>query len=145
MHDAVRMSKRQRPIWRVWTDPGGLAWTDPGNDRSALRSAIEDCASTLSPVGQPPTLSTYWIDQLLAALAAPGEHELSHGNLWVLTLHGQAVEVRMDVDPETSEPLDVVGVDELMSGLEDLRREVLGQLAAGHRLDARRWPQQNPM
>ena len=133
----------EHPNWRIWTEDGGLAWADPGEARPALRNAVGDCASTLSPVGGSPRLSTYWVDLLLAGLERPGDREVAHGNLWVLRLTDEVVEVRMDVDPPTSDPLDVVTVDELTSGLRALREEVLARLALGHELDER-WSQMNP-
>lgn len=142
---AGRMSDTPHVDWQIWTDEGGLAWADPGGDRLALRSAVEDCASTLSPVGQAPALATYWIDLLLAALNQPGDRDLAHGNLWVMTLHGRIVEVRMDVDPPSSDPLDEVAVDELVRGLHALRDEVIVRLAAGHELQGRHRSQQNPV
>jgi hypothetical protein len=145
MGEAGSVSETPHEDWRIWTDEGGLAWADPGADRRALRSAIEDCASTLSPVGHPLALASYWIDRLLTALDQPGDRDLAHGNLWVLTLHDGVVEVRMDVDPPASEPLDVVPVDELARGLRALRDEVAGRLAARHELDGRLWSQQNPI
>ena len=131
--------------WHIWTEKGGLAWADPGENRLELRSAVEDCASTLSPVGEPPRLSTYWIDHILSGLERPDDGDLAHGNLWVMTLRDQVVEMRMDVDPPTSDPLDVVAVDELARGLRALRGEVVGRLTAGHQLDQRRWSQKNPL
>lgn len=130
--------------WRIWPDPAGLAWADPGDDRDAFRSALEDCADSLSPAGQPPGLSTYWVDHLLGQLERGRDGEVANGNLWTLTVKGDTVEVRMNVDPPTSEPLDVVGIDELREGLRLLRGEIVTQLAAGHTLDRRWWAQRVP-
>lgn len=134
----------QPTIWRIWTDEGGLTWADPGSGRAALRSAVEDCAGTLSPVGEPPALSTYWVDRLLSNLVRSAQGDIGHGNLWVLTVSDRVVEVRMDVDPPSSDPLDVVSVDELVRGLRALRDEVVVRLAAGHQLSDRYWSQKNP-
>jgi hypothetical protein len=130
--------------WRIWTEPGGLTWADPGPERDALRSALEDCAETLSPIGEPPRLSTYWIDHRLAQLERARDGEIANGNLWTLTVTGDAVEVRMNVDPPTSPPLDVVKVAELADGLRLLREEVVRQRATGHALSDRYWPQRVP-
>jgi hypothetical protein len=89
-------------------------------------------------------LSTYWVDRLLSEIQQQQNGEVAHGNLWVLTINDGLVEVRMDVDPSSSEPLDVVDVAELLRGLQALRREVVTRLAAGHRLDGRHWSQKNP-
>ena len=134
----------ERSTWRIWTDDGGLAWADPGADRPALGDAVKDCASTLSPIGEPPRLSTYWIDLLLTGLEQAGDKDVARGDLWVLTLIDEVVEVRMDVDPSTSDPLDVVAVDDLTRGLHALRGEVVARLAMGHELDGRHWSQKNP-
>jgi len=129
--------------WRIRTEAGGLAWVDPGPDQGALRQALGDCVSTLSPRGEAPGLSSYWIDRLLDRLEA-GEGEVAHGNLWVFTLVDQAVEIRMDVDDPASEPLASVDLTTLIHGLRTLRAEVQSRIAAGHVLDDRHWSQQNP-
>jgi hypothetical protein len=131
--------------WRIWTEPGELSRADPGADRSALRSALEDCADTLSPIGEEPGLSTYWIDRLLVELDHPTRSEIAHGNLWVLSIRGGIVEVRMDVDPPESPPLDAVEIQELREGLDRLRNEVVARCASGHALSPRpHWAQRNP-
>lgn len=127
----------------MWTDPGGLAWLEASPDRPSLKMALADCASTLSHRGTRPALSTDSVDQMLARLDA-GANEIAHGNLWVLTLIDGQVEVRMDVDEPSSDPLDAVEASTLARGLEALRAEVLNQLADGHSLDDRYWSQQNP-
>lgn len=128
--------------WRIWTEKGGLASVDPGTDHPALRLAIQDCAGTLSPAGQPPTLSTYWIDEVLSAIQRR-EMEVAHGNLWVLTLRGQAIEVRMDVDDPASQPLESMDAATVVEGLQALRAEVMRQADRGHTLDDRMWLQKN--
>lgn len=138
------MNDADKTLWRVWTESGGLARLDPGPDRPALRAALEDCAETLSPLGEPPALSTYWLDRMLELAKASDHAEIAHGNLWVLTAHGGLVEVRMDVDPAASEPLDLIEVEELTRGLRLLRTEVLTRLAEGHQLAERSWVQKNP-
>jgi hypothetical protein len=131
--------------WRVGTENGGLSWIDPGGRRSALRAALEDCAETLSPAGRTPALSTYWVDLLLSKLREGRGGDVAHGNLWVLSLNGGLVEIRMDVDAPDSEALEVVEADDLIHGLDALRAEVLDRLANGHRLDDRPWMQKNPL
>lgn len=142
--DAVQVSMSEPEAWRIWTDDRGLAWADPGPHRPALGDAVRDCAETLSPVGESPRLSTYWIDDLLAEMDNTEAGVIAHGNLWVLTRNGSNVEVRMDVDPIDSEPLDVVTVSDLAAALRALSEEVRSQLAAGHELDDRFWAQRNP-
>ncbi len=142
--DAVQVSVAGPAGWRIWTDDRGLAWADPGPHRPALGDAVRDCAEALSPVGQSPRLSTYWIDSLLDEMDRTEAGVVAHGNLWVLTRKGPNVEIRMDVDPIDSEPLDVVAVSELVAALRALSKEVRSQLAAGHELDDRPWTQRNP-
>ena len=138
------MRNTEPAAWRARTDDGGLTWLDPGPDRPALRAALEDCAETLSPAGEPPALSTYWVDRLLERAAELEPGDIAHGNLWVLTAADRMVEVRMDVDPPSSEPIEVIETDDLIRGLQVLRSEVVVRLAHGHRLDDRYWTQKNP-
>lgn len=129
--------------WRIWTEPGGLTWADPGPDPGALSDALRDCASTLSPRDEAPALSTYWVDRMLDSLEA-GNSEVAHGNLWVVTLAGDSVEIRLDLDEPATEPVATVHHSAMVRGLRDLRAEVQARLDAGHILDDRNWSQQNP-
>jgi hypothetical protein len=95
--DPVQVNISGLEAWQIWTDDRGLAWADPGPHRTALGDAVRDCAETLSPVGQSPRLSTYWIDDLLDEMDKTEAGVIAHGNLWVLTRNGPNVEVRMDV------------------------------------------------
>lgn len=61
----------------------------------------------------------------------------------MLTASDRMIEVRMDVDPPDSAPLDVVEADDLARGLRFLRSEVLDRLANGHQLKNRYWSQRN--
>lgn len=131
-------------VWRIWTEPGSLAWADPGPEYVGMADAIADCAETLSPRGEPPTLSTYWIDLLLEGIDERRKGELAHGNLWVFTLNGENVEIRMDVDNPADEAVGSIDLGDLVSGLNALRGEVIRQLSTGHQLDGRIWSQKNP-
>ena len=75
-----------------------------------------------------------------------GEGEIAHGNLWVFSLAGESIEIRMDVDDvdSDSDPIDTVPAMSLERLLGDLREEVVSRLASGHILDDRHWSQQNP-
>ena len=50
----------------------------------------------------------------------------------------------MDVDPPSSESLELIEADDLIRGLQLLRSEVLDRLADGHQLDDGYWAQKNP-
>jgi hypothetical protein len=89
-------------------------------------------------------LSTYWVERLLNEIDRTDAGVVAHGNLWVLTRRGGTVQVRMDVDPLDSEPLDVVKVGELTEALRALIDEVQVRLAEGHELADRYWAQRNP-
>lgn len=129
--------------WRIYTEAGGLSWVDVGPSRGAVGDALADCASTLSPRGEPPSLSTYWIDRVLDRLD-DGDGEIAHGDLWILRRAGESIEFRMDVDDDGSDPIATVDLAALRHCLDALRAEVQARLATGHMLDGRHWSQKNP-
>ena len=131
--------------WSFDAEPGGLVRPDPGDDRPGLREALDDGVESLSPVGTAPALSTYWIDQALAALqaSAASDSVISSGNAWSLVRDGDTVVVRFDY-AEGEEPPETISVEELAAGLTDYRHAVLQALDGGHSLDDRWWAQRNP-
>ncbi len=132
--------------WSIEVEPGGLVRLDPGPERPQLKEALDDCAESLSPVGTAPSLSTYWINRVLASLspAAPAESVIASGNAWSLVRHGDTVAVRFDYADEGEEESETIAVDELVVGLSTYRDAVLQSIENGHRLAERRWAQRNP-
>jgi hypothetical protein len=132
--------------WSIDVEPGGLVWLDPGGARPQLKEALQDCVESLSPAGTTPSLSTYWIDHVLAGMSdeAPAESVIANGNAWSLLRSGDTVTVRFDYGEENKEDRETIPVDELVAGLNAYRDAVLEALEAGHRLDGRWWAQRNP-
>ena len=117
-------------------EPSGLVRPNPGDDRPALRDALWDGVASLSPAGVAPSVSTYWIDRALAALAssAPRESVVASGNAWSLLRNGDRVVVQFDAD-EGDEPADTIPVDELSAELTAYRDAVVQAVESGHKLD----------
>ncbi len=131
--------------WSFYVEPGGLVWPDPGEDRSELKRALDDCAPSLSPNGTEPVLSTYWIDHVLAGLTpqAPAEARIGGGNAWSLSRRGELVAVTFDHDEDGGD-YDTISVDEFAAGLVAYRDVVVSAIENGHQLEGRRWAQKNP-
>ncbi len=55
--------------WTIWKDKSGLICAEVDDGHPGFNEALADAISSLSPVGQPPALSTYWIE-IAAARAA---------------------------------------------------------------------------
>jgi len=132
--------------WSIDLDAGGLAWLDPGEQRPQLKQALQDCVESLSPVGTPPSLSTYWIEHALAGLSrtAPAESVIASGNAWSLVRRGDLVIVRFDYAEEDEGESETIPVEELAAGLSAYRDAVLRALQDGHELEERWWAQRNP-
>src|SRR5437762_13739994 len=109
--------------WRVEAEPGGLVWVDPGPGRPSLKQALHDCVGSLSPIGEPPSLSTYWVDGTLAALSpqAPTEAVIASGNAWSLVRRGDTVAVRFDYADDGEAETETISIGELIAGLSTYR------------------------
>jgi hypothetical protein len=71
-------------VWRFWMGSEGLIWVDAGDGRNDFSEALNDTISALSPRGEAPALSTYWIDHALSNLRQPDSHDdiqVSSGNM----------------------------------------------------------------
>ncbi len=110
-----------------------------------LRATLEDCAESLSPAGTQPSLSTYWVDQLLAGLspAGPTEAVVADGNAWSLERRGDLV-IASSQYAEEGEDVEAVSADELVVALMEYRDTIQRSIESGHRLDDRSWAQRNP-
>ena len=121
--------------WRFWTDPNnGLIWTHAGDDRKGFTEALSDSVSSLSPRGEPPNLSTYWIDRALERLRLPSSDDevvVSGGNATQIFRKGQRVRAVSLYDVFDDEWMDV---DEFERGLQGWRAEGLEALQLGRTL-----------
>ena len=121
--------------WRFWTDPNnGLIWTHAGDDRKGFTEALNDSVSSLSPGGEPPNVSTYWIDRALERLRLPSSDDevvVSGGNATQIFRKGQRVRAVSLYDVFDDEWMDV---DEFERGLQGWRAEVLEALQLGRTL-----------
>jgi hypothetical protein len=133
--------------WSFHIEPGGLVWPDPGPESPELKEALWDCAPSLSPVGTPPKLSTYWIDHVLAGLVPmpPRDPRIGGGNEWSLVREDDTVTVSWDYaeEGEVTEN-ETIAVEERAARLSEYRAVVLQAIQEGHELDGRRWAQKNP-
>jgi hypothetical protein len=77
--------------WTIWVDDRGLIWANAGDDLPGFNEALADSISALSPIGQPPALSTYWIDKALAGVERHSGRPISSGNATSLTRDGEEV------------------------------------------------------
>jgi hypothetical protein len=110
--------------WRFWTGPEGLIWADLGDGREVFNEALNDTISALSPRGEEPALSTYWIDHALDNVRRPntdGDAQISSGNATVLFRKGSRVRAESLYDTLEAEWMDV---SEFEQGLHDWRAEV---------------------
>jgi hypothetical protein len=119
---------------------------DPGVERPLLKASLEDCAESLSPAGTKPSLSTYWVDQLLAGLSPGGPTEvvIADGNAWSLERRGDLV-IASSQYAEEGDDVESVSVDELVAALTEYRDVIRQTIESGHRLDERSWAQRNPV
>jgi hypothetical protein len=132
--------------WAIDVEPGGLVRVDPGPEHPELRQALNDCASSLSPIGTAPSLSTYWIDRLLGGLVihAGGESLLANGDEWSLVRRDDTVIVRWDYGTEGEQERESIPVGELLAGVRIYRDAVERAIEDAHQLDDRWWAQKVP-
>ena len=129
--------------WTFVADVGGLVWPDPGEEAPLLKEALRDCVESLSPAGDAPTLSTYWIDRLLERCAEPRRVKslLAQGNWWTFWLDGDVVRIGDEDQDDLGEALLLT---ELVAGLKSYRAAVESRIGEGHPLEDRWWAQRNP-
>ena len=105
-------------MWRFWTGPRGQVWADAGEGRVGINEALSDAITSLSPRGQPVSLSTYWIDRTLGRLRLPDSGEeiiVAGGNATYLYRRSQQVRAHAIYDTFDDEWMDV---EEFERGLE---------------------------
>ena len=121
--------------WRFSTGPKGLIWVDGGADRQGFTEALNDSISALSPRGEAPTLSTYWIDHSLRAVrTALSEDEIAvaGGNATAIYRHGDQV-VAMSLYREFE--AESMTVEEFEVVLEEWRNRVEESIRLGVSID----------
>jgi hypothetical protein len=132
--------------WSFNVEPGGLVWLDPGPERPMLKDALGECVASLSPAGTSPSLSTYWVDRLLARLSAdaPREAGIWNGNAWDIERRDERVIVSFQYAEQPETEMESISVDELTVGLMAYREAIIRAVESGHQLDDRWWAQVNP-
>jgi hypothetical protein len=110
--------------WRFY-ESKGLIWVDVGDDRAGLWEALADSVSSLAPRGEPPALSTYWIDHALRADETGLGEVITQGNS--TSLVRTATGVRAEALYDTFAP-EEVGLDEFLSGLRAWRHQVRSEM-----------------
>lgn len=115
--------------WSFELDDAGLIWvaTDPAFPGFA--AVLADAVGPLSPQGEPPALSTYWIDRTVTWIAenidAADQVELAAGNSTALVQQGGAIEA---VALYETFPTEVLSADEVLRGLLAWRRMILDRV-----------------
>lgn len=87
---------------RIYED-NELIWLDLGPSWPGFNEALADAVSSLSPRGQPPALSTYWIELALDAEHAEPGANVTGGNTTRIVRTVQGVRAESDYelfDPE---------------------------------------------
>ena len=79
-------------------DHDGLVWLDLGREWPGFNEALADSVSTLSPRGESPALSTYWIDHALSKVASRPGTEVSSGNATRLVRTDEGIRARSDYE-----------------------------------------------
>jgi hypothetical protein len=119
-----------RMTWEFEVDSAGLVWVVPDDNYRGFSSALADSLGSLSPAGEAPALSTYWVDRAITWLDAGGVDdppvELASGNATVLQREGAIVKAVALYDTFETEELPV---DELLHGLLRWRRAILDRIA----------------
>jgi hypothetical protein len=131
--------------WTISIDAQGLVWARVGTSSPGFDEALADSISTLSPRGEPPALSTYWIDRALAGVESGSEKPFLWGNATRLTRSGDEVIAQSDYGLFADERMPV---SEFVEGLKTWREVVLRAIREGGAISLAAgvtfWPQRNP-
>lgn len=115
--------------WLFETDEAGLVWVAAHESYPGFSAALADSLGSLSPRGETPSLSTYWIDRALTWLASneDGDQrvEVSSGNATALEQEGQVVQAVALY--ETFEP-ESLPTGEVVLGLLAWRRAIIDRI-----------------
>jgi hypothetical protein len=112
----------------TFTELGGLLWIELGPNWFGFTEALNDAVSALSPRGEPPAVSTYWIDYALEGLArAPGD-EITGGNTTRIVRTPTGVRAVSDYELFEEESMPVEDFRGLLTAW---RERVVEQVASG--------------
>ena len=106
---------------RIYEDKG-LIWLDLGPSWSSFNEALADAVSSLSPRGEPPALSTYWIDRALAAEHAESGAVVAGGNSTTIVRTRYGVRAESDYELFDAQEMPLA---EFLSALQQWRDEVV--------------------
>lgn len=107
--------------WTIWTDQRGLIHAKVGGSNPGFDEALGDSLSALSPAGQPPALSTYWIDLALARLEQSAVQLLVSGNSTRFIRKGADVVAQSDYEMFPDERMPGI---EFINGLQLWRKAI---------------------
>ena len=104
--------------WAFEVDAAGLVWVEWDERYPGFSATLADALGSLSPAGEAPRLSTYWVDRTLTWLNAGGDEDpaidVASGNATVLQRHGLTVKAIAQYEQFPTEELPK---DEVILGL----------------------------
>lgn len=121
----------------TFAEQGGLLWVDLGPGWPGFSEALNDGVSALSPSGEPPAASTYWIDHALDALDGATGQVIASGNASRIVHAAGGACAESDYELFERESMSLRTLREILLAW---RKEVVAQLRSG---DAAR-PSQGP-
>jgi hypothetical protein len=117
----------------TWPDDRGFIWVDLGDEWPGFTSLLADSVSSLSPIGQTPALSTYWIDATLDRIEGGSTGPLIWGNETELVRAGESLYAKSLYELFEAEQMPLA---DFRAVLRTYRDAVTSAIAAGARLHA---------
>jgi hypothetical protein len=115
----------------TWTDDRGLIWVDLGDEWPGFTSVLADSVSSLSPIGETPALSTYWIDATLDRIEGSSTGRLIWGNETELVRTGESLYAKSLYELFEAEQMPLTAFRAILGMYRDA---VTSAIAAGARL-----------
>jgi hypothetical protein len=115
----------------TWTDDRGLIWVDLGDEWPGFTNLLADAVSSLSPIGETPALSTYWIDATLDRIESRSTGRLIWGNETELVRAGESLHARSLYELFDAEQMPLADFRAILGTYRD---SVTSAIAAGARL-----------
>src|SRR4051794_24959938 len=97
----------------------GLVWVTLGSSRPGWYEAMNDSISSLSPRGQSPELSTYWIDHALTRVNSPPGTRITGRNSTRIERTATGVVAKSDYEMFEDEHMSVDDFDSLLRAWRD--------------------------